>query len=706
MDVAVLLNFTSRVAFERTDPLMSLVAAKGPLLFYDRLSVGEFDMDEDRRIEQTLGILANLRNLLEARAISTEGIDDDRIRLIVVTDLKGGLSDEEEKESRFPVQKVRWIRELVQSVFGPNNPLLEKFEYAFVFIRKDRDREDLSGSRLDGLQLNLNSFRDALFNSLALAAPDEDWDISHAGVSSHYRDFKIKLDDLENTLAEWLQDVSLLSMFKEKLRDKLSAVRTVGAFKLFDYDKTVRDCLLETIGLRSREFGQNCVFFLVDYKGKEEDKIYLKSLIQFLATIDQEAYNANFKPQGPFAPSRLFVLQDFNVTDIDFDALHTLKSNAETCINVLRDSEWNGSEPVDDFKIYEPNAQTPGETDTHKELNAKLKATRDALIQQFHKVRRVPFFFGKHIDDWESWYFPVVEALSAIYKDEDENDRPLYDTPRRITNKEMTAKNPPEPVSFNSLKEMKRKLEKAQVPVGDVESLGAYMAGRRERMEAFASSIEKLKGEMPKLGYFTCLFWMGILSLIGFTLCFAFHFFWFDNPDPWYLIGIAAGAAGLLFILSAIIGQSCVKKRIKEVYHEIDDILNLQQTRLEEFLKNVENRAATQRKADIDRRNMDAIEEKLDLFDSHNKQVEIWKDYFMSLARTLTFVLERVRNGSTPVVRTANIANDDFPLEFFPAVPFSVRQLFSAMSVDIHTPAVTVQPVTSFVKRFRFVEVR
>ena len=705
MDVAVLLNFTSRVAFERTDPLMSLVTAKGPLLFYDRLSVGEFDMDEERRIEQASGIIANLRNLLEARAISTEGIDDDRIRLIVVTDLTGGLSDEEE-ETRFPVRKIRWIRELVQSVFGPENPLLERLEYAFVYIRKDRDKENLFGSRLDGLQLNLNQFRDALFNSSALAAPDEDWEISHSGISSHFRDFCKQLDALENKLSGWLQDGSLLSLFKEKLKVKLSAVRTVGAFKLFDYDKTVRDCLQETVGLRSPEFGRDCVFFLMDYQGREEDKIYLKSLIQFLATIGQKAYVSNFKSHGPYAPSRLFVLRDFNVIDIDFDALHTLRSNVKTCINVLRDSEWNGSEPVDDFKIFEANAQTPGETDTHKEINAKLKATRNALIQQFHEIRRVPFFFGKHIDDWGSWYYPVVEMVSAIYSFEDENDRPLYDSPRRITNKEMTEKNPSEPVSFNSLKEMKRKLEKAQDPVGDVESLSVYMAGRRERMETFASSIEKLKGEMPKLGYFTCLFWMGILSLIGFTLCFAFHFFWFDNADPLYLIGIAAGAAGLLFIISAIIGQSSIKKRIKGVYQEIDDILNLQQTRLEEFIKNVEKRAAAQRKADIDRRNLDAIEEKIDLLDRHNKQVSIWKDYYMSMDKTLGFVLERVRNENTPVIQAANITNDEFMLESFPAVPFSVRQLFSAMSADIHTPAVTVQPVTSFVKRFRFVEVR
>ena len=116
-DVSVLLNLTSRIAFEETDPLMSLVNAKEPLLFYDRLSVERFPSDKELYLEHSERLVSNLRNLLEARSLSLTD-DDGRIRVIIILDLVEGIFQPEGSSRFFPAQKVRAIKELIVRIFG------------------------------------------------------------------------------------------------------------------------------------------------------------------------------------------------------------------------------------------------------------------------------------------------------------------------------------------------------------------------------------------------------------------------------------------------------------------------------------------------------------------------------------------------------------------------------------------------------------
>ena len=94
--VSILLNLTDRLSFEETDPFLSLVSGKGPLLYYDQLSVKRFPSEKDQYDNYLDNLLSDMRNLLESRGLSREDRGE-RIRLIVIVDLAGGLFEPREK---------------------------------------------------------------------------------------------------------------------------------------------------------------------------------------------------------------------------------------------------------------------------------------------------------------------------------------------------------------------------------------------------------------------------------------------------------------------------------------------------------------------------------------------------------------------------------------------------------------------------------
>ena len=705
MDVSVLLNFSSRISFEKTDPLMSLVAARAPLLFYDRLTVGEFCTDEIERIPQALREIRALRNLLEARAISTEGNDDGEIRLLFLLDLPGTETVGGVTKRIYPSQKVGMVQRLVQGTFGPDNPLLKKVQYAFIFLFGDNDGNwpFLRCGDILGNALNLNRVRDGLFGPNGLNGIDEDSLIDISAVYAHYQRLLDRIAWIKSKVADVLDNGDIREAFERSLEAKLNSVETVGDLERYDFDEAVRCSLNDAIGLSSGRLGDRSVFFLLHFDEKEDDKVFAKSLIQLLSTIGPEQYRAHFKSQPPVSIPRTFILGEPNVMDINKQAMYSLQACVSGCIKDLQEQIWKENEEVEGLKQYVENTQSLGEVDTHKELNEMLNDRRRALYDEFVDKRRVPFFFGKRIDDW-GWYAQVVEKVMALYDFEDENDRPLYDMPRRITNDEM-SEDPQATMTYRQLAVRKSKLEKEVKEIGEARSLSEYMSERRSNMARFASKISELEEEMPKLGYLACLFWIGFLSIVAFALCFAYHFFWFDNADPLYLIAIAAGAAGLLFTLASLIGQRSVKKRIRGIYRDIDDIWDQMQKNLEQFILSVRTRAERQRRADINRRNLDAIEEKLDLFERHNLQISLWTEHFSSMKSALDFMLERLsgQGHRTNVTAMKKLTEDHFLLDSSPALPYVVRRQFEEMSVTLQNEAV-IQPVTSFVKHFRFVE--
>ena len=727
-DVSVLLNFTSKVAFEETDPLMSLISARKPLLFYDRLSVGECETEESERYEQARRKIKNLRNLLDARSLSSSA-DNGKIRLIVILDLAGGLFQVGDTKL-FPAQKVRLFRELITNTFEPENPVLKRIEYSFIFLCSDADPmadfylplsyDGISGgdgrSWLATTDVRLNSERDKVIKNMN--SPDEEWSLSNPEVKPLMEPFISNFETVKDKVSQWLGEVDAKEAFRVALEEMVKGVKTVGQFKAFEYDEAVKACLKKLIGLGAVEFRNDCVFFIHKFdednnRAKERDGIFVKSLVQLLSTIEDDDYQKRFKTQSYNAGARLFTMGKGDALDVNTNAIDNLRRHVLKCLSELDHSIWTEDMDVVDekgvkgFFEYFPNSIEPHETDTHSELNAKNKKERDKNQAVFRRIRRVPFFFGKKIGDWE-WYRAVLNQVMTIYDFEVQNDRPLFDPPKRITNNEMYSKK--QQANYTELKDLEAKRKRNIKEIPQVGNLSAYMKHRRELMEDFAAAIEKLKKEMPKLGYFTCLFWMGLLSILGFTLCYAFHFFWFDNMDPYYLVAISFGAAGLLFVLASLIGQACVKKRIHAIYREIDNIYDQLQKNLENYLKEVNLRVKLQREADINRRNLDEIEDKQEIFQYHNNCIGIWRDHFASIAQKLTYSLECIApdvldEGDRSEKKAVEVRlNDAFCLGEFPKMPYEIRREYENMQTKILNTPVTIDHVTCFVKHFHYSE--
>ena len=85
MAASVLLNFANSVDFTPTDPLIGMVRTGASLLSYDLLSVNTFSKKDDERRIQIRSKLAELRNMLENRRLSSED-QNERIRLIIILD--------------------------------------------------------------------------------------------------------------------------------------------------------------------------------------------------------------------------------------------------------------------------------------------------------------------------------------------------------------------------------------------------------------------------------------------------------------------------------------------------------------------------------------------------------------------------------------------------------------------------------------------
>ena len=703
MSVSILLNFTSKITFEETDPLMSLVNAKEPLLFYNRLTVEKFPADDkQKQLVYAEDKISNLRNLLEARTFSMTdhgGI----IRLIVVLDLSGGLFQEEEMHM-FPAQKARRIREMIQKTFGSDNPLLKRMEYAFVFVHSDTDNEQLTRLYLAGAydgtggqnftvdDKTLTELRDEALRSMG--SPDED-----SILSQNIDFFKKHFTEVKNKICDWLEKTSLSDAFNQKVDKFLEQVKTVKDFSNFDFDKTLKSFVRELIGISADEFCDDCVFFIL----KVEEGARTISLKDDTFVISTEDYNQRFKSPGTRRTrARLFVLRDTSSTNINIDAMTELSHYTKNCLPKLNDSKWTEDMDVT-YNIYTPNATEPQEVDTHRELNDKYAQIRKDQKEEFDRIRRIPFFFGKRTDDW-SWFNDVMGKITAIYDFEMENGRPLYDPPKRITNKQMTAH--PETTSYRELANAKEKLEAKTVKIEQTENLQTYMIGRRELTDKLAENITRLQPELKKLGFFRHLFFIGLYSLLGFTLCYAFHFFWFDNADPYYLIAIAAGVAGLLFVLASIIGQACVKKKIRAVYMTIDYIYNKLQENLANFLKKVNDRIKKQNEADVRRRNLDEMEEKLNEFNTHNKRIDIWKKHFTSISNKIDTTLTAldVKSDDHTGGTALNFDDNTFDLDDFPTMPDIIRSKFINMNIDFLNSKIPINTATCFVKHLNLTE--
>ena len=298
--------------------------------------------------------------------------------------------------------------------------------------------------------------------------------------------------------------------------------------------------------------------------------------------------------------------------------------------------------------------------------------------------------------------------MNDIYQFETNNDRPLYDTPKRITNSEMASTN--KECSYSELEVIKKRLEEAPQPTTPTKLYKQYQDVRKNSMDEFKKSIDKLKKEMVKLGFLSRLLWITIISSLAFTLCFTYYYFYngFDERP----IGIAACflIVAFVFVLTSFIALRAVKLKITAIFSTIDNIINNLQTCLQKFLNDVYERIKLQNEADIRKRNLDEIQSKLDEFYSHNKKVELWEGHYNGINEKISTILkclsdDKARNDhdlSTINMNDINLEKEHFKLSKFPYLPIQILSKFDDMNTQLLRDGLSIENVTCFIKCFNF----
>ena len=116
-------------------------------------------------------------------------------------------------------------------------------------------------------------------------------------------------------------------------------------------------------------------------------------------------------------------------------------------------------------------------------------------------------------------------------------------------------------------------------------------------------------------------------------------------------------------------------------------------------MERVNNRIKTQNEADIRRKNLRELEEKLAQFDRHNVQVELWEKHFSGMESKLMTMLTYVGNnaaesGGPPIV----VDDDGLNINDKPCLPTVVSEQFRSMQTT-SSQGQKIEPVTCFLRR-------
>lgn len=702
-DVSVLLNLSGKVVFERTDPLMDLVSGHGPLLFYDRLSLERFPLAPEEQEGHVQKLILDLKNLLESRRLSADD-EGGRIRIIVTLDLVGGFSHQSGLRYSFPAQKARCILEKMKRAFQKDTQLFGRFGFSFLFIECDSTSaqandfyRSLAHDGYHGLptgwltteMMTVNAARDQML--ARLDSPTEDLPLSHDSIHSAYVDFQHELEKHTTSVAALLEQAGVGEAFRKYIQGGCASLETIGDVGRFDYDELFRTAVSECIGLRCQELG-HCSSFIFKLRTgtasqRKKDEMVLASLLQLLVTCTTPWPAALHVVDGKAHEHLLRV-----------EELSRLKEAVKQCLLKLRSDgtlRWAEDKQFS-YQEYSAKNTDPVETDSFDAVNDEASQQRTALYEQFCELRRVPFFFGRRPGDWQ-WYTSVMELLDKMMAFESENDRPLCDSQRRITDREMNRE--PREATYVELKVKRDKLLEEQRPVNPMEDLKSYLEERKTVMDELAALKEQLKKQMVKLGFALTTFWLSLFVCLVSVVCYAFHFFLPSVSDSpvWLLAGV--GAASLVGVVAAFVAQSRVGASISAVFSQIDDRLDRLKKGQTAYVERVNNRIKTQNEADIRRKNLRELEEKLAQFDRHNVQVELWEKHFSGMESKLMTMLTYVGNnaaesGGPPIV----VDDDGLNINDKPCLPTVVSEQFRSMQTT-SSQGQKIEPVTCFLRR-------
>lgn len=711
-DVSILLNLTGRIVFEQTDPLMNLVCGHGPYIFYDQLSLKRLPITKEEQEKHVILLLNGLRSLLENRRLSTED-KGGKIRLHILLDLVDSPLTDSGQSYFFPAQKVRHFKEMLRNVFEPDLQLLERFYFTFIFLECDTDDQffrnfyrgqaykgfgDFLDQWLSTEMLSFNEVRDKWIDGLH--SPEEEKLLSDSSIQAENTAFFSCLNELVIKIANFLKKAGVDVEFRENIAAACERLKTIGDIKNCDFDNLLCSEVSKLIGLSHASNVDSSFFIFKHQTGTEilsrSGEMVLSSLLQLTGTIDDNLY-PSVMGLTPNSNPKLFVVDaQSNVSNLDHHALSHLKEYVVNCLSKFGDGgslRWTKDKSFT-YREFSAKNTDPTESNDYKNLNEELRKERNSLFDAFQRLRRIPFFFGGKPGDWE-WYNEVSALLGNIYSFESEHERPLYSSIHRISEKEMNVKECK--LNFAELKAQRDKYlngskyssgkcinECAGNPMSDLKN---YLVEREKALIKFGELKEELKKQMVKLGFASTTCRMSFFSGLLVTLCYSFHFFYTSFAESPIWIAAAIVAVCLILSLAALIAWACVKSSISDIFDKIHTCLAVDiQKKQETYMKSINDSISRQNEADIRKKNLDELNEKISEFERHNMQVDVWENHFESMNDKLTNMLNYLgdtivndENGKT------SVDDSEIHVEYMPSLPEVVRQHFRKEELNFST---------------------
>ena len=725
-DVAVLLNLTGNLAIERANPLMDLVSGQGPFLFYDQLSLERFPLNQEEQDSFVRKQLTTLRNLLVSRQLSSDD-QGGTIRIIVTLDLVDGFAHKEHSSYFFPAQKVRRFREMIQDTFKNEKLLLSRLQYIFIFIEWGEDEEKagfyhtLAYSGCLGQEewltsgmLEINKYKP---NGCNL---DVDSTLDDTCIKKECAELWEKLNTQKKNIAAVLSKAGACvgEEFKVRFSEKLSGLRTYGDLRDFNFDEQLKATISAIIGLSSPDFS-DCSFFIFKMRkdttnNQEKDEMVLFSLLQLLATIKRSAWTTRLS----------FVDGSMNEHSLNAKALKQLKEEVSAFHSMVKkDGELrrDSTEKVE-CRVFTARNTSPTDNNVHHKYNEETDTRRGELYKEFHRKLNNHFFFGTSSTDWK-WFYEVTDILDEIYAYEMEHKHPRYAPPGRITEKEMETST--KTISYADMEVEAKKLEQ------DLSGTDSAAGGNRNNlltnleeykqqwddiMIRFAEHKEELKKQMTKLGFASVTFILSSLVCLLVTLCYAFHFIYTGNSAFMLWIPACLVLACIVCGLAAKMSQLHIKSAIKILYLKIDDCREQINKQKESYINKIKERTDSQNDADIKRKNLEEMQEKLNEFKSHNRKADLWENHFKDLEGKLNTMLEHVNkmlehaglDGTSPQnaakTEAKDLQLDDLQLDEMPCLPESTRAKFRSMEVCLSPGGAVFNDVTCFLRELNMVD--
>ena len=732
MAASVLLNFANGINFTSTDPLIGLVRTGPRLLSYDQFSVTTFSKNDSERKKQIWRKIAELRNMLEDRSLSTED-QGERIRLIILLDFTPWsflkpVHASADFDAAFPTLKLDYVKAQVEESFGKKHPLLSRFDYIYIFLDDDSDQARFKHYRLSAYHgycrigvddnwlskedLQLNRYRDEALGKLD--NPDAALPITDTKVRSAYDEVQNKLHETETVIKKYLSMIDKDRAFDNGLRN-LFDVKTVSDFEKINYNHLLQSLIREIAGFGSSRFRDStCIFTTLRQSIASlqcKDSIAMKSLIQLLCTMDDEQFMTQFRPKDGNDFHKLFIMNGPKDNHLRTDTLLQYYQDITLLGKQLGGEKWDeekgelkgmnrSSEDTVSYYIYSPcEVNTEG---AHRAQNKAVGTEGNKKEKMFREKRRVPFFFGATATDWK-WYREVLASLNTCLSFEDDHDRAKTEEQKRATDSDFT-KSLQKDVTYGELRDRIEKYPDIEIK-SDID-YATYIENRDSDIEELKKKSEHLKRVLVRLGIRSRFLWIAVLSCLVFLLCFSFHFIYTKDDTYGMIVPIGFGAFVVILLIAMFIAQWIVAKRIRVVYREIDDLFSHLRKLADDHIESVNKLTMLMNQADADRKTLAEMKELYARWKKYNKKVEIWVNYTRSLKLLLEDTLKYL--GEKGIESEGNLNIDSSILNGKPSVVSQIwtKDIYKDMKPKVfisnQNKENTIKNATSFISMFEF----